>query len=243
MIRRETTQKPRREPQNVDGELKDSIEILALRGWKAPAVRAFLRKQFGKTRTPDLRTIQRWVKKFTPQDPSGPWQLAEATGEDAALVLPVLAELIEASGGRLNIISNAKAEWIVRLRHVADDLPPWTIYELAHVYMLRRERQDSTDDLDAFLAFAPWRTPEGAERYFATGALPARFLNEVIPSEWLIAGLHAFWLDPQATVSDSEKKLTAARLIAEEERHRKDRAGAEVPARASYRMNRKGENR
>ena len=89
----------------------------------------------------------------------------EATGEDAALILPVLAELIEASGGRLKVISNAKAKWIVRLRHVAGDLPPWTIYEIAHTYMLRHERQDSTDDLNAFLAFAPWRSEENAKRF------------------------------------------------------------------------------
>lgn len=113
---------------------------------------------------PHIKTIQQIVRENTPKDPSGPWQFAEADGEDAVLVLPVLAAVLEASEGRLKV-SNLMAEWIVRLCQTADDLPPWTIYELAHTYMLRHERQASTDDLNAFLAFAPWRSEENAKRF------------------------------------------------------------------------------
>lgn len=243
-MRQNTTRKKARKPsQYVEGALREYIEVLAIRHWKAPAIYKTLVKALGKKQVPELRTIQRWVDKLALQDPTAPWQLAEANGEDAALVLPVLAALIEASEGRLKVISNAKAEWIVRLRLVADDLPPWAIYELAHTYMLRRERHDTTDDLDAFLAFAPWRTPEGAERYFATGALAARFLTDLIPRDWLVAGLHAVWLDPQKIRSDSEKERLALELIAAKERGEKDRAGADVPLLASYRMTQKGEER
>ena len=130
-----------------------------------------------KSRIPHIRTIQRIVRENTPQDPSAPWQLAEASGGDAALVLPVLAAMIEVSEGRLKALSTAKAEWIVKLRRVADDLPLWAIYELTIKYMLRRERHNPTDDLDAFLAFAPWRSKEHNKRYCGLGAiLPVRYM-------------------------------------------------------------------
>ena len=32
--------------------------------------------------------------------------------------------------------------------------------------MLRRERHDATDDLDTFLALAPWRSKENDRRYY-----------------------------------------------------------------------------
>ncbi len=155
---------------------------------------------------PHIKTIQAIARENTPADPSAPWQLGEAGGEDAAIILPVLAVLIEASDGQLKAISNARAEWIMRLRHVAEDLPPWTIYQLAHVYMLRNERQDTTDDLDAFLAFAPWRTPEAAERYYATGAIPASFLSDVVPEEWRAVDVKGpQWFGAMADASDSER--------------------------------------
>jgi hypothetical protein len=47
-----------------------------------------------------LRTVERAAAKVVLLDTSGWWTLADADPDDAALILPVLAEAAEMSGGR-----------------------------------------------------------------------------------------------------------------------------------------------
>ena len=151
----------------IDPDVRTEIEEQAIKGTGPAAIERNLKgkPKWVKLGIPHIKTIQAIARENTPKDPSSPWKLADADGQDAALVLPVLAALIEESEGRLNTISNERAEWIIRLSRVAGDLPPWTIYRMAHAYMLRVERQDATDILDGFLAFAPWRDAAAKERY------------------------------------------------------------------------------
>lgn len=118
---------------------------------------------WGEYDVPDVRTIQRAVADLRPRDQRGEWRLADATGEEAALVLPVLAAVFEKTEGRRMHISVGEAEWIVRLMTAAPDLPPWEAYQLTRAYIRASETESSTDLLDRWFAFAPWR--DNAERW------------------------------------------------------------------------------
>lgn len=82
-------------------------------------------------------------------------------------MLPVLAEVIARSEGRVATISRDLARWIARVRRAAPDLPLWEAYEIANEY--RRASAGAADALplaalDAYLAFKPWQA-EGADRW------------------------------------------------------------------------------
>lgn len=147
--------KPRR---RVDGELKEGIEVYAFRGWKAPAIHAELLKQFGEERTPNLRTIQRWVNRVTPQDPTGPWRLADADDPaDAALILPFIA-IVRVEGVEHRPLTKGEAEWVLRIRKSAPDVPLYAVLHLVWTYQRWTEMDRPTELLDVVLAAQPWRS-------------------------------------------------------------------------------------
>jgi hypothetical protein len=117
---------------------------------------------------PVLRTVQRIHRKAVPPDPSGPWSLADAEvdPDDAALVLPVLAEVIERSGGRWQQFSKDLAGWIVKVRVAAPDIPPRWAFTVAQSYQAGEKHKEAVDGLDQMLGFAPWRDKAHVRRYF-----------------------------------------------------------------------------
>ena len=119
---------------------------------------------FGLDDVPSRRTIHNIVDEHTPKDESERWLLKDAEGDEATLVLPVLATLIEKMEGRRSYVTQAEAQWIVRIRRATPDLDLWTVYTLALAYMVRVEG-GTKDHLDAFLAFAPWRSEDDHRRY------------------------------------------------------------------------------
>jgi hypothetical protein len=114
---------------------------------------------------PALRTVQDIVAEVVPPDASGEWHLGDATADDAAMVLPVLAAVIERTKGRTTRLTNGEAEWIARVTLAASDIPPWEAYHMARLYLSRTGSREPTDALDRALAFAPWR--DGGKAYLA----------------------------------------------------------------------------
>jgi hypothetical protein len=145
-------------------------EDLALRGHSPAAILRDLQDRAGKGDfpaewIPSRRTIERDVNEIQPPDPSGLWSFSPVEGEDATFVLTTLATVIYQTGGRVTRLGNRTADWVQAIHAVVPDLDPWNAFVLARMYEARGERNLDVDDLDAWLAFGPWRGPEAASRY------------------------------------------------------------------------------
>ena len=158
----------RRGRPRIPDEIQVEIERLAYLEVPSPEIRQRLKQKFGEAVAPSLRTVQRLVAKLTPPKPSDPWSLADAEGDEAGLILPVLASVIEETRGQSQYLTQAEADWIVRIRRAAPDLDPVIVYALAGSYPVWAER-GGTNPLDALLAFAPWRSNENRQRYLRAG--------------------------------------------------------------------------
>lgn len=150
----------------VDHGIQDEIDALTAIGRTPAQVHKELRENEAfRARLPSLRTIQRLAKASTPEDPSGQWSVAAASDDELTAVPPVLAAVIEKTEGTRTAITQAEARHISHIAKAAPDLTPWETYFLARLYVKRGEDGDPVDDLDAFVAFAPWRAPENLLRY------------------------------------------------------------------------------
>ncbi len=114
------------------------------------------------------------------------WSAAKSsTAEEAKAILAVLAAVLQETQGRVTFFTQEEAQTISVLREAAEGLSGWNLYRLAREYIDRRDQ--STDDLDAFLALGAWHE-ENWRRYGraveSTPALepPGGFL-------WLLGGL------------------------------------------------------
>lgn len=145
----------RRSP--FEPDILDMIKSLAVdTDWSGTQIHRKIEDVFPEKDIPGQRSVQTWVKKYRPADPSGPWSLRDADPAEAALVLPVLAKVIARSQGK-RTISRAEAAMIVRIRTACSDMPEGSAWRLAQLYRVRETNNEPTDDLDAVLAFAPWR--------------------------------------------------------------------------------------
>lgn len=82
-------------------------------------------------------------------------------------MLAALAAVVAGRDGRITMFSVAEATWIATIRQARPDLPPWDAWFLARNVVARESHNDPTDDLDLFLAFAPWRDDESRDGYIA----------------------------------------------------------------------------
>ena len=105
---------------------------------------------------PARRTIDDIAAEVTPRDPSGAWSLSDpgADPDDAALVLPVLAEVMRASEWRVRGFTNEEAAWIARVRRVAPNIPALEAYGFARRYIGRAGA--AAADVDRALALEVW---------------------------------------------------------------------------------------
>jgi hypothetical protein len=154
------------------------------------------RKAAGKLKDapPILRTLRRVVADHRRFDDSGPWEIDAAQVIDPDAAFAVLSDVIRHTVGRVSQLSRLEARWVTTLTALWGDLPPWTVYRLAREYIIRRQRKESSLDLDTFLAFAPWHESQ-AEAY--VGALIDRlipcgpiFLLDLIPGIAVPQGDH-----------------------------------------------------
>ena len=144
----------------VDKATLDVIEDLAARGLGPTQIK----NQLGDD-APSLRTIQDIVREKSGPDPSGRWGLNDADPDDAALILPALADIIQETEGRRAYLTRAQAELIGRIRRVAPELNGWAVYRLARLYLFREGRGEPPSDIEGFLAFAPWRSQKQRDAY------------------------------------------------------------------------------
>lgn len=129
----------------------------------AKAIARAVEEKFDEPDCPSARTIQDMVREVRSRPQSGAWQIWDAEPEDAAVVLGVLADLMRTSVGRTTEISQEDAKWIIRLsRAGVGDLPPSFLHGIAIQYQLRGA---DTRDLDALIAFTPWRSERAFKRY------------------------------------------------------------------------------
>src|SRR5688572_30683712 len=106
-------------------------------------------------RVPQPRTIKRYVALAKgSSDVSEPWRLADADPDEAALVVPVIAAVVEHTAGRVQSVSKAEAAWIVKIVGAAGDIDPWDAYRLARLLL---SDPDAERDVQQYLSFAPWR--------------------------------------------------------------------------------------
>jgi hypothetical protein len=148
----------------TDRDVREAIERLALDGYRPAEILRRLPDLVGEANVPSSRVVQGIARRVTPRDTSEDWGVASDPREDAGVLLPFLAELLPATDGHIRTLTQKEAEMIARLLRAVPDLPAFTAYHLARDYMARTEHGQASADLDAYLAFAPWR-PGGAERH------------------------------------------------------------------------------
>lgn len=118
-----------------------AIEELADRDQTAKSIETELGRR-GFTDYPRQRTIRDIVARVRPREVSaavaGEWSVADARPAEAAVVLPVLSELIRLTGGELRMLSKPAARAIWRLRSASPELPAWTAFQLAQDLVVER---------------------------------------------------------------------------------------------------------
>jgi hypothetical protein len=100
-----------------------------------------------------------------PRDDSGAWSLGSDTTGAPQSVLAALAGIVTATGGRVSGLTRAEADVIARLQLVASGLPAEDLHILARLYVSRRVRGLGSEDLDLYVAFAPWNGPDDRRTY------------------------------------------------------------------------------
>lgn len=184
----------------TDPEVVEAIGELAVReGLKAPTIRLRLQgdERYAGRVPADDRTIRAVIARYRRQLVARPealpprWLLANATGDEAALVLPVMKA--KAEHGALPILNTAEAAWVVKIRSAAPTMPPWDALLLAGQYLrtLRDSSPGATEGLDRFLALELWRDPRAWVRAYSDGTTD--YLNLIAPGV-----REALAADPQA---------------------------------------------
>jgi hypothetical protein len=160
-------------------------QISMAEGLMPGAIHDRLLAEFPYAQIPTVRTIFSWIDGFRPLDPRALWFVQRLNAREAAIVLPVLGEVLIRTEGKVGAFSNAEAEWLVTLTDIAPDLPAMLRLILARFYALLdsevskdsdHSRQVERAASDLFLALAPWRSPDAARQYnqaIAEGWIPA----------------------------------------------------------------------
>lgn len=167
------------------------IADLLLQGWPPKHIYGELERTYG-VQAPGYRTVQRIVAELTPKDASGPWTMSEdPDGDEAALVLPIIAAAIEMSAGKLRGVTVAQARWIVRLRRVVPELGERIVFYLAYRFVLAETTDRAgrlIEETEQWLAFAPWRSDAARARYFRAvreGWIGNRTAHELVERVWI----------------------------------------------------------
>jgi hypothetical protein len=156
---------------------------------------------------PVVRTLHDMIKEAREEIGMSifqPWSVGVfGDGHDDELMLMMMTEMIDDSAGRYPRISKGLAKWMIRLkRAAARDVSAGLISYLATLYLRRERVQEPTGDLDAFLAYAPWRSARATTVY-----LWACDRNEIQRLPGLM-GLHPL---PPATDTKNTKPRQSSR--------------------------------
>ena len=147
----------------MDGEAKDRAQELALTtDWNSAQIFEDLKRRFGeRNKFPNKRSIERLVKEFRYADESPPWTVEDSDPKDAKLILKWVASFNGFGKG----LTKVEAFWHLKIQRIAPDLSFVCAGILANLYRIRTAKEASTEELDAYLGFAPWRAPEALKRY------------------------------------------------------------------------------
>ncbi|MBI2863137.1 MAG: hypothetical protein HYX94_01055 [Chloroflexi bacterium] len=166
MTTQDDNSQKKKKTRHVPLDIRKAIVHHAKRGRTPVEIYDYLGRQPEfKDRMPSQRSVQRVVKDTLPHDTSEAWSLAQDEGPDTGLILETLAAAMEGSEGLIRHLTSAQANWIKRVRRAVPDLRPWVAYQVAVDFQKCAETKQDTSDLDAFLAFAPWRSAEHERRY------------------------------------------------------------------------------
>jgi hypothetical protein len=94
---------------------------------------------------------------------SGPWTFLDDDTGAPSIVLETLAQVVAYTNGQKTSFDVPEARVVARIGKAFPDLPILGRWKLAVLYVVRRELGKRSDDLDQFLAFAPWRDPIAGE--------------------------------------------------------------------------------
>ena len=147
----------------MEGDIQDRAQELALTtDWNAAQIFKDLKRRFGeRDKFPNKRSIERLVKEFRYADESPPWTVEDSDPEDAKLILEWMASFNGFGKG----LKKVEAFWHLKIQRIAPDLSWVRAGVLANLYRIRTAKEASTEELDAYLGFAPWRGAEALERY------------------------------------------------------------------------------
>jgi len=158
----------RRRFRRIAPEIYEEIRSMVQGGCvtNAAELTRYLETKF--TNPPSERTVRDVVRELLPPDPSGPWQPGpDDDPEKAARVLEAWAAAVARSKGqpKWRMPSRGRARWIAWIRAGWPDLDPVVAVVLATDYWARRASGKDTADLDAYLAFTPWRSTDHYKRW------------------------------------------------------------------------------
>ena len=161
----------------------------------ATAIHRELDKEFSAEEVPGLRTVQDIVSRRRQPDPSGMWHVAGAEVEDLARVLPVIAEVIDQTGGPTSF-TEAEVRWIARLDRALNG--EWEAPGLdfaATAYARLEQAGGDMTHLDHLIAFA---SRDGGK---LEGYMDALEWGKVAPwrpaDEWLLKMLWVYGSEGQ----------------------------------------------
>jgi hypothetical protein len=126
---------------------------------------------------PEIRTVQRIVKKSRPPDPSGAWMPTEWPGEDIPPVLEIIKYLRQRGDAIWPTLAEAKR--ILWVRRAAPTLPFGYAWNIIRRYVAHEATQQSVEYLSVYLAFKSWEGPEAEKEYFAAVPERERYVPDV----------------------------------------------------------------
>ena len=143
----------------IDEILESMIVDLLIGSDSTPA--AIHRKVSAEGWEVSTRTVERMAKEYRAPDESPPWTVEDSDPQDAKLILEWLASFNGFGKG----LKKVEAFWHLKIQRIAPDLSWVRAGVLANLYRIRTAKEASTEELDAYLGFAPWRGAEALERY------------------------------------------------------------------------------
>ena len=162
MNQRPAATKRGRRKRNTPPQIVAAIEEAGARGLKSPAIEVELQLdgRFESSELPSGRTIRDILSELAALE-SAPWTLADEDDAETPFLLDVLREVYRMSKGGRRHLTSTEAEMLKRIGRAAPCIPPYQAFLLARSYLLRQVREETTADLDAFLAFRPFSGKTG----------------------------------------------------------------------------------
>ena len=166
-------------------------------------------------KVPSLRTLQRLASRHQhDSETEGRWEITEGEPADLPFLLGLVKMLVRQSGGRRAGLTKPEAEVARAVRRAAPDLDIDLAWAVVEAYVERRRQGQPTDDLDAVLAFAPWRGGQQLLDYFEAIRDRMVSIRDLLPRWSAAAGPLLFGKDYAALQAgyDGQSQLTVITL-------------------------------